>query len=475
MCGPGGNHMDDDSAVFGGPPGDGAEGPAGGGKDPDDADMVRASLERVRRRGGHVVRYFFAHLFRHHPHLRPLFPALMDDQYERLFTALVGVVEQLNRPGLAARLERLGRDHRKFGVVDADYPAVGASLVAALRRHSPATWDERTEAAWRRTYRSIAAHMTAGARRATAAGEPACWEARVVSHRLYGDHTAVLRAAVPTPYPWLPGQYATVEHQDLPGVWRPYSLAGVAAADERERVLEFHVGRVPGGLLSGVLCDATRPGHRLRLGPASGSALAPPPGTPGVTLIAGGTGWAPVKPVLDELLRRRPAPRVRVDAVARGEAHFYDGAFLDGLLRDRPWLSAYWWYQEQGEGLIRAAERLHEHLRRRRDWAGESVYLCGPAGFVQETAELLFSCGLPPGALIRDPLPASAARRGHVSHAEAFLDPPPVHWIDPDARIGPSADAPAAPPAAPPTAPPAVAPIPAATAAAAVRGRTRAS
>ncbi|MFF0447612.1 globin domain-containing protein [Streptomyces sp. NPDC004609] len=410
-----------------------------------DIALVGASLERVRRRAGHVVRYFYAHLFANHPHLRPLFPALMDDQYERLFTTLVHVVEHLDHPGLPAHLERLGRDHRKFGIVEEDYAAVGASLVAAVRHHSPNLWDERTESAWLRVYGHTAALMAAGARRAAAAHEPAFWSATVLSHRLHGDHTAVVRAAVRTPYPWLPGQYATIEHPELPGVWRPYSLAGGAVGPDRERVLEFHVGRVPDGLLSNVLCDRTEPGQTLRLGAASGSALTPPPGTPAVTLIAAGTGWAPVKSVLDELLRRRPAPRIRIDAVARGEAHFYDGASLDDLLRDHPCLSAYWWYQERGEGHIRAAERLHTHLRGRRDWADERVYLCGPVMFVEETAALLYACGLPEDSLIRDPLPSSVKPRGHVSHAEAFVDPVPVNWIDPDARIRPL-DAPAAAP-----------------------------
>lgn len=404
-----------------------------------DIHVVRASLERVRRRAGHVVRFFYAHLFRHHPHLRPLFPVDMTDQYQRMFTSLVHVVEQLGHPGLPTHLARLGRDHRKFGIVDRDYTAVGESLVAAVAQHSPTTWDGATRAAWLRVYGGVAELMAAGARRSVAEHEPPFWEATVVSHRLHGDHTAVVRAAVRTPYPWLPGQYAALEHQDLPGVWRPYSLAGGAAAEarERERILEFHVGRVTDGLLSTVLCDHTEPGQRLRLGAASGAALAPPPGTPAVTLIAAGTGWAPVKPVLDELLARRPAPRVRIDAVARGEAHFYDGAFLDDLLRDHPWLSAYWWHEERDEGRTRAAERLHTHLRGRRDWSGESVYLCGPVQFVQETAALLHACGLPRESLIRDPQPSSVRRRGHVSHAEAFLDPVAVTWIDPEARTRP--------------------------------------
>ncbi|MFD3438933.1 globin domain-containing protein [Streptomyces sp. NPDC058685] len=400
----------------------------------DDIHVVSASLERVRLRSAHVVRYFYAHLFTHHPELRPLFPSAMDDQYDRLFTALVHVVEHLGHPGLPAHLELLGRDHRKFGILDEDYRAVGESLLAAISHHSPDSWDRRTEASWQRVYDYAAGAMTGGARRSCATGEPAWWEATVLSHRLHRDHTAVVRASVSEPYPWLPGQYATIEHPELLGVWRPYSLAGRPGDSH---VLEFHVGRVPRGQLSNALCDRTEPGQVLRLGAASGSALTPPPDTRAVTLIAAGTGWAPVKSVLDALLSRRPAPRIRIDVVPRGEAHFYDGAALDDILRKHPYLSAYWWHQERGEGRTRAAERLHTHLRERRDWPGETVYLCGPVMFVQETAELLHECGLPQGALIRDPLPASVRQRGHVSHAEAFLDPPPVNWIDPDARTRP--------------------------------------
>ncbi|MET7617814.1 globin domain-containing protein [Streptomyces sp. NPDC005408] len=400
----------------------------------DDIAVVRASLELVRRRSSHVVRYFYAHLFSHHPQLRRLFPAAMDDQYERLFTALVHVVDHLDHPGLPAHLERLGRDHRKFGIADGDYAAVGESLVAAVRYHSTNFWDEQTEAAWNRVYAGAAGAMTGGARQSLAADEPASWEATVVSHRLHGGHTAVIRAVPSARYPWLPGQYATIQHPSLPGVWRPYSLAG---RPDRDGVLEFHVSRVAEGLLSNVLCDGTKPGHILRLGAASGSALAPPPGTPAVTLIAAGTGWSAVKAVLEELLARKPAPRIRIDVVARGEADFYDGGSLVDILSAHPYLSAYWWFREWNEARTGAAERLHSNLTARRGWPGETVYLCGPVMFVQETAELLHECGLPAESLIRDPLPTSVQQRGYVSHAEQFLDPPPVTWIDPEARTRP--------------------------------------
>jgi NAD(P)H-flavin reductase/hemoglobin-like flavoprotein len=410
----------------------------------DDIGVVKESLERVRRRASHVVRYFYSHLFTHHPRLRPLFPADMDDQYERLFAALVNVVDHLGHPGLPAHLDRLGRDHRKFGISDADYAAVGESLIAAIRYHSPNSWNIRTETAWLRVYAVAADAMTGGAHRSLAAHEPAWWDATVVSHRLHGGHTAVIRAVPSTPYPCAPGQYATVEHPDLPGVWRPYSMAG---RPERDGVIELHVGRVTDGLLSTALCDWTVPGRVLRLGAASGSALPPPPGTPSITLIAAGTGWSAVKAVLDELLSRTPAPRIRIHVVARTEAHFYDAGSLVDLLRDHPRLTADWWYRQRGEGREKATERLHRHLGAHRDWEAESVYLCGPAMFVQETAELLHDCGLPPGSLVRDPLPSSVRQRGYASHADRFLDPLPVNWIDPDARTRPL-DFPAPEPAA---------------------------
>lgn len=400
----------------------------------DDIGVVKESLERVRRRASHVVRYFYAHLFSHHPRLRPLFPADMDDQYERLFAALVNVVDHLGHPGLPAHLERLGRDHRKFGISDEDYAAVGESLIAAIRYHSTHSWNTRTETAWLRVYAIAAAAMTGGAHRSLAANEPPRWEATVVSHRLHGGHTAVIRAVPSAPYPCSPGQYATVEHPDLPGVWRPYSVAGNPGCDG---VLEFHVGRVADGLLSTALCDRTAPGRVLRVGAASGSALPPPAGTPSITLIAAGTGWSAVKAVLGDLLTRRPAPRIRIHVVARSEAHFYDAGFLVDLLRDHACLTADWWYRQRGEGREGAAERLHRHLGAHRDWEAESVYVCGPVMFVQETAELLHDWGLPPGSLVRDPLPSSVQQRGYVSHAEQFLDPLPVNWIDPDARTRP--------------------------------------
>lgn len=411
--------------------------------------VVTTNFELVRRRADHVVKYFYAHLFAGHPALRRLFPADMDEQFERLFSALGHVVTHLDDPTLPAHLEQLGRDHRKFEVTEEHYAAVGSSLVAAMRFGSGRAWTAETEAAWTAVYTIAATAMIRGARQAEQRDEPRWWDATVLHHRLYRDHTAVISALPDRTYPYQAGQYATLQAPGLPAVWRPYSLARAPRGDG---ILEFHVARVKGGLLSTELCDRLTAGARLRLGPASGSATTPAGEGP-VTLLAAGSGWSSVKPVLEDLAglaertpHRTPRP-VRLEVVARGRDHFYDLATVTGFVEKYPWLNVSWWYPGPGEPRVRAAHRLHAALLARDDWEAQHVYLSGPRTFVAEISELVLRRGVAPDRLVHDRLPPSPARQGvRTDHAEHFLAPRAAPWIDPAARTAdpPGTAAPAA-------------------------------
>lgn len=417
--------------------------------------VVTTNFELVRRRADHVVKYFYAHLFAGHPGLRGLFPADMDEQFERLFSALGHVVTHLDDPTLPAHLEQLGRDHRKFDVTEEHYAAVGDSLVAAMRFGSGRAWTAETEAAWQTVYTVAADAMIRGARAAAQRDEPRWWDATVLHHRLYRDHTAVISALPDRTYPYQAGQYATLRAPGLPAVWRPYSLARAPRGDG---ILEFHVARVKGGLLSTELCDRLRAGERLRLGPASGSATTPAGQGP-VTLLAAGSGWSSVKPVLEDLAGladrtpHRPPRPVRLELVARGRDHFYDLAAVTALTEKYPWLDVSWWYPRPGEPRIRAAHRLHAALLARDDWEAQHVCLSGPRPFVVEISELLLRRGVAPDRLTHDRLPPTNGRQGvRTDHAEHFLAPRPVPWIDPAAR---TADAPGTSALPAPSTPPA--------------------
>ncbi len=399
----------------------------------DDVQLVRESFDRIRRRADHVVRYFYAHLFFHCPESRQLFPEDMSEQFDRLFGALGHIVSQLDDPDLPAFLTRLGRDHRKFGIARHQYEAVGRSLLAAVRFGSGSAWDSATEAAWCAAYEAAAKAMLHGAEEAEARYEPAWWDASVVGHRLHEGHTAVLKVRTDEPYPYRAGQYATVHSPQLPGVWRPYSLA---SAPTPGAPLEFHVARADGGKLSSLLCDRTAPGDKLQLGPASGAVtMGEVPQGQGVTLVAAGSGWAQMKAILESLVDREPRPGTRVYFVARSRRHFYDIEAMTSFADRYPDLEVSWWCPEWGEQPGKTEQRLRSALAVRDDWGSQQVRISGPAPFVKRLRDLFFELGVARDRVMHDPLPPNAAqRKRHITPAEHFLAPRPVPWIDPTER-----------------------------------------
>ncbi|MGW7262056.1 globin domain-containing protein [Streptomyces sp. NPDC054842] len=269
-----------------------------------DPEILRSSFAVVERRAEFAVKYFYSHLFRHHPDIRGLFPLDFPDdmqrQRDRLFAALTQVVGRLEDPTLAGYLGELGRDHRKYLADPAHYTAVGTSLIAAFAAVAGSAWNAEVEKAWGEAYATIADAMLQGAWAAENDDEPPWWDAEIVARRRYGEDVVVLTLRPARPLTHLPGQYVSVNVPYLPGIWRPYSVGNAPRPD---RTLDLHVSRVEGGVLSTALVRQTREGDVLRLGaPGGGLTLRPPEDRP-VTFVAAGTGWAPVKALLEQLVR----------------------------------------------------------------------------------------------------------------------------------------------------------------------------
>jgi ferredoxin-NADP reductase/hemoglobin-like flavoprotein len=269
-----------------------------------DPEILRSSFAVVERRAEFAVKYFYSHLFRHHPDIRELFPLDFPDdmqrQRDRLFGALTQVVGRLEDPTLAGYLGELGRDHRKYLAEPAHYTAVGTSLIAAFAAVAGSAWNAEVEKAWGEAYATIADAMLQGAWEAENGDEPPWWDAEIVTRRRYGEDVVVLTLRPARPLTHLPGQYVSVNVPYLPGIWRPYSVGNAPRPDH---TLDLHVSRVEGGVLSTALVRQTREGDVLRLGaPGGGLTLRPPEDRP-VTFVAAGTGWAPVKALLEQLVR----------------------------------------------------------------------------------------------------------------------------------------------------------------------------
>lgn len=394
-----------------------------------DVQLVQDSLRRAAARGVHVVRFFYAHLFGSRPDLRRLFPVELGEQHERLLNALVQVVSHLDAPGTPAYLQRLGRDHRRYGIARSDYLSVGQSLIASIAEHTPRTWNEDTERAWTNVYTLAMDTMLAAAQDDSDAGHPASWRATVVSRRLdRTGHTVVLQAVPDQPYPFRAGQYAAVHHPALRGVWRPYSL--VRPGDDASRgEVELHVARTPDGPLSTLLCDHTFPGHALTLSAPSGDGFDTRDEV-SLTVIAAGTGWAPARAIVSEQLRRSQARGIDVHVVARSRDHFYDRQHLTGLDGRHPQLTCHWWYPQHPDRIRGFHHHFLQRLAEGPSLAERHVYVAGPPSFVRTTIQTLERRNVP-YSLTHDPLPPAEHPQRSATHAERFLDPPQPRWINP--------------------------------------------
>ncbi|WP_263399193.1 globin domain-containing protein [Streptomyces venezuelae] len=393
--------------------------------------ILKSSFAVVERRAEHAVKFFYSHLFWHNPEVRRLFPSSPEDmerQRDRLFAALTHVVAHLEDATLVPYLRDLGRDHRKFLTGPEHYAAVGSSLLAALAETSGEAWTPEVEKAWAEAYQVIADAMTAGAAESE---DPPWWDAEIVRHLRYGEDIGVLTLRPHQPLPHRAGQYVSVSSDRVPATWRTYSIGNAPRPDH---TLDLHVSRIERGRLSTALVREVQPGELLRLGAPGGQMTLRRDGRP-VSLIAAGTGWAPVLALLEELVADPPDQDVRLFVTAREQAYLYDRPLIDAYAEACRWLSVTYLTPAPGRHRTQATERLATALCNRGLWPDQDVYLSGPAAFIEETAALLEALGARPDRLFHDALPAAVpAHARPLGFGEWFLNRPSPHWHNPSAR-----------------------------------------
>ncbi|MDQ1036732.1 ferredoxin-NADP reductase/hemoglobin-like flavoprotein [Streptomyces sp. V3I8] len=404
-----------------------------------DPEILRTSFAVVERRAEFALKYFYSHLFWHHPDVRALFPldspGDKERQRDRLFTALALVIARLEGPGLDEYLRDLGREHRKYLAKPEHYTAVGTSLIAAFAAVSGSAWTDEVEKAWDEAYRVIANAMLGAAGEAESQGEPSWWDAEVVGRTAHGGDLAVLTLRPHRALPHLPGQYVSVGSPRLPGVWRPYSVGNAPRCDH---TLDLHVSLVEDGALSPELVRRARPGDVLRIAAASGRLTLRTPVERPPTFIAAGTGWAPVKALLEHLAGEPgPYDEARLFVVARDTAYLYDRAALAKLRTRLPWLDVTVITPAPGRPKLQATERLLTALGNRANWARHDVYLAGPPGLVQEISAALPGLGADPARVFRDELPAAGQEpASSLGPGEWLLQRPRPRWHGPSGRDG---------------------------------------
>ncbi|MFG2876166.1 globin domain-containing protein [Streptomyces sp. NPDC048337] len=351
-----------------------------------DAVLIRRTLGEIAPIADKVTSYFYALVFTGHPDVRGMFPAAMDAQRDRLLKALLTAAEHIDNPEvLTPYLRRLGTGHRKYGTLAGHYPVVGEALIGALARYAEQTWGPETEAAWVRAYTAISQIMIDAAAE-DGVKAPAWWQAEVVSHDLRTSDIAVLTVRPDQPYPFLAGQYASLETPWWPRVWRHYSFASAPRADG---LLSFHVKAVPAGWVSNALVRHARPGDVLRLGPPAGSMVVDHTTDNGMLCLGGGTGIAPIKALIEDVAEHGERRPVEVFFGARSDNDLYDKDTLLGLQRSHPWLSV---RPVVGDGL---AGQLPQAIGEHGPWSSYDAFISGPPAMIRSGIDELKRIGIP--------------------------------------------------------------------------------
>ena len=305
-----------------------------------DTARLKSTWTAVTSHGDDVALYFYAHLFVTHPELREMFPLAMDGQRDRLVGALGRIVSNVDElDGIVPYVQQLGRDHRRFAVIAEHYDAVGGSLLWTLKHFLDKEWTADVARDWSDAYGLVAATMVAAAEESEDT-QPAWWDAEITEVARVSREIAVVRVLPDSPLPYRSGQSMAVTIPHAPRVWRYFTPAN---APREDAGIEFHVGLVPGGLVSAPFVKKARRGDVVRIGAPVGTALAIDPLTDSdLLMVAGGTGIAPFLALLDEIEQGwqtgQTSRRVHVVHGARYPWNLYAGSRLDQLA-PYPWFT----------------------------------------------------------------------------------------------------------------------------------------
>jgi NAD(P)H-flavin reductase/hemoglobin-like flavoprotein len=356
-----------------------------------DTEALKNNFEAVAAHGGDTVAmFFYSYLFVQHPETRDLFPPAMTRQRDRLVGAVGHIVANVDKvDDLVRYLEDLGRDHRKFGALSAHYPAVGEALVATLNHFSGDAWNDKLASDWAAAYGIVAEAMAAAAD-ADADWKGAFWDAEILHVDQRTFDISVLTVRTDEPVPYLAGQSLAVEATDLrPREWRWFS----PTTRPGSRTFQLHVRVIDGGPVSTALALAARAGTRVRLGPPIGRMTLDPESDRPLLLIAGSTGLAPLRALIDQVAADGGRP-THLFFGARTVRENYDAEALARLDEEHSWLSIVTAISDDSQwpgekGLVGEVALSHG------DWSGHDVFVCGSPAMVEATVKLYVANGIP--------------------------------------------------------------------------------
>lgn len=195
-----------------------------------------------------------------------------------------------------------------------------------------------------------------------------------------------------------PGSYVQVR---LPnGNQRPLSIASAPGAS----CIEFHVAINSEGSFTRSVAHDLAPGARVLLSDVAGLAQLRERSARPILLVAGGTGIAPAKAMIDHLLTTGDSRPISLCWGVRAPDQLYLSRYLDACVTRHPcfrWLAAISGPSPDWNGHIGTAGSLV--LATCTDLPARDIYLSGPPAMIKALAPALLNAGARPEHFFHDP------------------------------------------------------------------------
>ena len=206
-----------------------------------------------------------------------------------------------------------------------------------------------------------------------------------------------LRLPAVEPFRWQCGQYIDVM---LPGDRRrSFSLAN---PPHDPALLELHVRRAPGGAFTEQVFTSLAQGTLLRIEGPLGQFIYRPGNRP-LLLVGGGTGYAPLKAMIRQVLETEAGRDISLFWGARSEADLYEDAWLRGLAAANARFRYTSVLSEQAAGEPHEAGFVHEAVVRKvAGLAGVDIYAAGPPAMIDAVRAALPQQGADPARIFID-------------------------------------------------------------------------
>lgn len=203
----------------------------------------------------------------------------------------------------------------------------------------------------------------------------------------------VVRLAVESggPFEFLAGQYASLEFPGLPP--RDFSMA----SRPDEALLEFHIRLMPGGAITPYMATQIRCGDRVDAYGPLGTAYLRENHTGPIVALAGGSGLAPIKSIVETALARGMTQPIALYVGVRAERDLYLEEHFRALsarhpnLRVVPVLSAPDAPTQRRTGMLADALRQDFAPGALKD---AKAYLAGPPIMVETAMAALITLGV---------------------------------------------------------------------------------